>query len=150
MYRLAGIAQPRRDAVDGGGQDVVQLLALFPAPFAAQQLDLDQAQGVHVGVAQPEGAGQGRIVLQQARLAGDRQQHPPGALVLLDHHAEDPFPQRHIRDQVGVEAGEGQIDLGQGQLHVADQVVEEGERAASCPSAALHCSFPRAAKRSRA
>ena len=37
------VAQARRDAIDGRGQGVVQLLRILASPLAAEKLDLNQA-----------------------------------------------------------------------------------------------------------
>ena len=75
----AGGAHGGGDAVDGemqrlaeGGLGVrVTSLPSLQGAEAAEEAHLDVGQGIHVGIAQDQGLLQGRIAVQEFRLAGD-------------------------------------------------------------------------------
>ena len=62
------------DTVHCGTQGIVEGWigrSICAGAFAAQQIDLDQAQRIDIGVAQANGAGEDGIFLQKIALRGD-------------------------------------------------------------------------------
>src|SRR5690606_9013103 len=80
---LPGVLDARGDPVHGGEQGVQQLAVgrAFPAP-AGQQVDLQQADGVDVRVAQADRLAQSRVAREQLLFILDREDGLAGALEL--------------------------------------------------------------------
>ena len=57
--------------------------------LAAQKFDLNQAHGVHIGIAQADRAGEDAVSGQQFTLSGDPQNHLASAEKFLFQHGED-------------------------------------------------------------
>ena len=128
----AGVAEAGGDAVDGGGDGAVELGGDGLAggdggALAADQLDLDERHGIDVGVAQADGIAEDGVGLEQRGLLGDGEDHAAGEFELGLEGGEDTVAQGLVLDQAGVEAGDGEVGLGEGQLDVADDVEEERE-----------------------
>jgi len=60
----SGVSEPGGDAVNGAGYRSVDLGCVFAGAFAAEQVDLDEAHGIDVGIAQADGAGKHSIPLE--------------------------------------------------------------------------------------
>ena len=54
LIKSAGVVQAGGDAVDGRAQRVVEHFGVGAGAFAAEQLDLDQAHGIDVRIAQAD------------------------------------------------------------------------------------------------
>src|ERR1700691_2556744 len=76
------IAQAGGNPVDGCGKSTVDGVRIVTCTFALQQVDLDQANRIHVGIAQANRSGEYLVVLQQFGLSGNRQNASPGAMEL--------------------------------------------------------------------
>jgi hypothetical protein len=67
---------------------------------ALQQFDLEQVQGLDIGQAQADRGVERRLPLEQARLAGDREQGIVRALPLVADAPEDRLAQTGVGDQL--------------------------------------------------
>src|SRR5262249_40357604 len=110
---LAGVAQARRDAVDGQVHALQHRLVGVAATAAAAQLDLQVVQGIDVGQPRTDQRRQVRVLVEQRRLAGDPEQRFGGALPLGADLAEHVLGQRAVLDQRRVASGDRQVGLGQ-------------------------------------
>ncbi len=95
--------------------------------LAAEEFDLDERHGVDVGVAQADGVLEDLVGFEQRGLAEDGEDHAPGELELGVEGGVDAVAQGFVFDQVGVEAGDGEVGLGEADFDVADDVDEERE-----------------------
>src|ERR1700679_2185662 len=116
------VAQARSDAADGSGDGSVDFVGIFAGSLAAQQVDLDEAHGVDVGIAQDDGAGQDRVRFEQVALICDGEDGVARALEFLFEHGEDALAQRCIGDQRGVERGDAEVGLSEGHFDVAHDI----------------------------
>src|SRR5713226_9040545 len=91
--RRSGIVQAGSDAVHGGSDGVIESgierRIGSACAFAAQQIDLNQAERIDIGVAQTNGSEEDRIRFEQFLLAGDSKNETAGALEFLAQHFED-------------------------------------------------------------
>src|SRR6185437_4411285 len=130
----AGIAEAGGDAVDGGGDGAVEFGGGRSAggeggAFAAEEFDLDERHGVDVGVAQADGALEDLVGFEKRGLAEDGEDHTRGEVEFGLEGGEDAVAQGGVGDEVGVEAGDGEVGFGDAHLDVADDVDEEWEAA---------------------
>jgi len=87
---------------------------------------LDEAEGIDIRVAAAYRALEDGHFFEQGRLAGDGADALHRAAVLGLNGAEDAAGEIGIGDQVGVEAGDVHVGLGQDHLRVVDEGVEKG------------------------
>ena len=130
--RLSRVVQTGGDAVHGGADSVVESRmdnGICSGTFAAQQVDLDQAERIDIGVAEADGAGEDGVFLQEIVLAGDRQNDTGGALEFLAEHFEDSVTKGGVGYEIGVKAGDGEVGLGHGDFNAADEAREKREAA---------------------
>ena len=70
--RLSAVPQPRRDAVDRHADPRGDDLVGVAGPAAAEQVDLQQVQGVDIGQAQADGFGQPGVIFFASRLTAEQ------------------------------------------------------------------------------
>src|SRR5690606_23125900 len=116
-WRSAGVAQPRRDSVDGEVDGaayarigLAMAVALRGAP-TADQFDLQVVQRVDVGKALAQRGQQHGVVGQQVALR-QQPQHGYGARVFGADLPEDALAQRAPGHQLRVARRDGEIRLG--------------------------------------
>src|SRR5579883_251875 len=83
ISRLPGVVQSGGDAIHSSADGVVEGIPFFAGAFAAQQVNLDEAHGIHVRIAQANGAIQQRVTFEKVALPGYLKNCPPRALELL-------------------------------------------------------------------
>ena len=118
----AGVAEAGADAVDGGGDGSVEVGGVFAPSFAAEEFDLDEGEGVDVGVAEADGLGEDGVGFEEFRLAGDEEEHAAGEVELGFEGVEDAVAEGGVLDERGVEAGDAEVGFGEGELDVAEDV----------------------------
>src|SRR5436190_21789027 len=82
----AGVSQTRRDAVDRGGQRIIQMRRIFAGTLAAEEFHLNQAKGINIRIAQTYGTVENGIGLKQAALTSYREYRTQTAFELLQQH----------------------------------------------------------------
>src|SRR5689334_23299551 len=104
--QLACIVQPGGDAIDRGAERIFQVRGSLAFLLAVQQLDLNQAHGVHVWIPQANGAGQHTVAREQLALAGDAQNHLAASQEFSFQHGKHSFPQWGVLYQAGIFPGD--------------------------------------------
>ena len=122
----AGVAQARRNAVDGdvdAALDALIRCGLVPKPFAvaANQFNLQMVQRIQIGKPVLDGALQRRIASQALLVPGDQHECCCHAVPLGLNQAENLAAQSRVAHQVGIARGQRQVALGQHHVHVAEQ-----------------------------
>src|SRR5271170_6405874 len=89
-----GVAEAGADAVDGGGDGAVEFGGVGFAvggggALAADEFDLDQAHGVDVGVAQPDGVVEDSVGFEERFLLRDLEDHAVSEIELCFKGVED-------------------------------------------------------------
>src|SRR5262245_26328995 len=84
--RSASVSQPSRNAVDGSGQRIVQLVGNFPGPLAAEKLYLNQAEWIDIWIAQPYRAVEHGIGFQQTALTSHGERCAQTAFEFFQQH----------------------------------------------------------------
>ena len=91
----AGVAHPRRDAVDRQQQRALQGGVVLAAAVAAEELDLEVVEGLEVVLTDLQRRAERGLTVEQGFVAGDRQQSVDGQVVL----GPDVVEQRPQRDR---------------------------------------------------
>src|SRR5580704_8052481 len=111
-FASSGVAQTGRNAVNGAGDGAVDGVGVFAGALAAEQVDLDEAHGVDVGIAQPDGAGEDLVFLEQLALAGDGENGGEGSLELCLELRKNAIAKAGIGDERGVQRGDAEVGFG--------------------------------------
>lgn len=85
----ACVSQSGGDAVDGGGEGVIQIRVLITRSFAAHEGDLNQAHRINVRIAKSNRAGEDQIVAQKLALARQLKNHLVRQPELFFDHLKD-------------------------------------------------------------
>ena len=88
---LPRVVQSGGDAVDGGGEGVVESVFWRARAFSAEQVDLDQTHGIDIRITQADGTEQDWVALDEFALAADGEDDAAGALEFLLQRGEDAF-----------------------------------------------------------
>ena len=96
--------------------------------LAAEEVDLDEAHGVDVGIAQADGVGEDLVWFRAARVwpVTARTAERVRSNSRLED-GEDAVAEAGIGDERGVERGDAEVGFGQRHFDVADEVDEERE-----------------------
>src|SRR5438105_6629786 len=124
--RLAAVAKPGGDAVDGEMDGAQQPLVLALGAMASQELDLQVVERIEIGEAVADRAGEGWVLCQKFALPGDRREKAPRALPLRLDAPEHVARELRVANERGVARADGEIGLGEHHVHIGKHAAEKG------------------------